>query len=220
MPAGSTRLWWRAPATRWFGANPIGNGRLGGMVFGRVYKETLQINEETLWTRLPDRSNADARRFLPEVRALLLAGRTEEAHSLAELTMFGLPNSQSAYQQLANVTLLFGGHHEELVSDYRRELDLERGVVTVSYNRSGTASPSAASSSRAAPTTSSWFTSREVLREPGPSSFGTHVHRKFDGRVECREGEQRLSGRCGAHGTSFEAALRVIADGGTARDRR
>jgi alpha-L-fucosidase 2 len=52
------------------------------MVFGRVYKETVQINEETLWTRLPDRTNPDARAHVDEVRSLLLAGRTEEAHTL------------------------------------------------------------------------------------------------------------------------------------------
>ena len=50
---------------------------------------------------------------------------TEEAHTLAELALFGMPNNQSAYQQLANVTLLFGGQHEEHAEDYRRELDLE-----------------------------------------------------------------------------------------------
>src|SRR3954464_8581666 len=136
-PSAATRLWWRTPASRWFGATPVGNGRLGGMVFGRVYKETFQINEETLWSRLPDRTNPDSRAHLDEVRALLLAGRTEEAHTLAELALFGMPNNQSAYQQLANVTLLFGGQHEEHVEDYRRELDMESGIVTVSYTRNG-----------------------------------------------------------------------------------
>src|SRR6201982_3264780 len=94
--SSATRLWWRAPASRWFGATPVGNGRLGGMVFGRVYKETFQINEETLWTRLADRTNPDARAHLDEVRDLLFAGRTEEAHTLAEVALFGMPNNQSA----------------------------------------------------------------------------------------------------------------------------
>src|SRR5438270_12421445 len=71
-PMDSTRLWWRAPAARWFGAAPIGNGRLGGMVFGRVYKETVQTNEETLWTRLADRTSPDARAHIAELRPLLL----------------------------------------------------------------------------------------------------------------------------------------------------
>ena len=199
------------PAARWFGANPIGNGRLGGMVHGRVYKETLQINEESLWTRLPDRTNPDARQQLDRVRELLLAGRTEEAHYLAELSMFGLPNSQSAYQQLANVTLLFGGHHEEHVEHYRRELDLESGIVTVSYTRSG------------ARVRREHFASRpdDVLvahvegAGAGEIDLGTHMHRKFDGRAVCVDGEQRLDGRCGASGTRFQARLRAVAEGGS-----
>ncbi|HEY3184616.1 MAG TPA: glycoside hydrolase family 95 protein [Gaiellaceae bacterium] len=204
----STRLWWRAPATRWFGATPIGNGRLGGMVFGRVYKETVQINEETLWTRLPDRTNPDARAHVDEVRSLLLAGRTEEAHTLAELTMFGLPNNQAAYQQLANVTLLFGGQHEEHVEHYRRELELDTGIVTVSYTLRGRA------------VRREHFASGPddvlVLRVDGadPLQLGAHFHRKFDGRADPADGDLVLRGRCGSLGTKFEARLRIVPEGG------
>ncbi len=183
------------------------------MVFGRVYKETFQINEETLWTRLLDRTNPDARAHLDEVRELLLAGRTEEAHTLAELALFGMPNNQSAYQQLANVTLLFGGQHEEHVEDYRRELDMESGIVTVSYTRNG----------------------RHVRREyfasavddvlvmhiegnaPGELELGAHLHRKFDGRCDPDGSDLVLRGKCGARGSSFEARLRIAGEGGSLR---
>ena len=71
----ANRLHWNSPAARWFGANPVGKGRLGAMVFGRIHKEIVQINEETLWTRPPDRSNPDSLRHLDGVRRLLLEGR-------------------------------------------------------------------------------------------------------------------------------------------------
>ncbi len=211
-PSPATRLWWRAPAARWFGATPVGNGRLGGMVFGRIYKEMFQINEETLWTRLPDRTNPDARAHLDEVRSLLLAGRTEEAHTLAELSLFGIPNNQSAYQQLANVTLLFGGQHEEHIEDYRRELDMETGMVTVSYTLKGR------------PVRRQFFASVPddvlVMHIEGVGSgeleLGAHMHRKFDGRADSdQNGDLVLRGRCGARGSSFEARLRIVSDGGS-----
>src|SRR6476646_7877587 len=209
----TTRLWWRGPAARWFGATPVGNGRLGGMVFGRVYKETFQINEETLWTRLADRTNPDARAHLDEVRGLLLAGRTEEAHTLAELALFGMPNNQSAYQQLANVTLLFGGQHEEHVEDYRRDLDMETGIVTVSYTCRGSR------------VRREYFASAvdDVLVmhiegiAAGELELGAHMHRKFDGRGDPDGTDMVLRGKCGARGTSFEARLRVAHDGGSIR---
>lgn len=190
---------------------PVGNGRLGGMVFGRVYKETFQINEETLWTRLPDRTNPDARAHLDEVRSLLLSGRTDEAHTLAELTMFGLPNNQSAYQQLANVTFLFGGQHEEHVSAYRRELDMTRGIVSVSYRHQGRE------------VRREFFASGPddvlVMRVDGvaPLELGAHLHRKFDGRADVVDGDLVLTGRCGSLGTRFAARLRIVPEGGAVR---
>lgn len=207
----ASRLRWEAPATRWFGANPIGNGRLGGMVFGRVHKETLQINEETLWTRPPDRANRDALRHLPEVRNLLLTGCVAEAHELAELTMFGQPPSQATYQHLANLTLLFLGHHEQMAGDYRRELDLASGVVTVTYNRAGTVH----TREHFASGVDDVLVVRLAASTTGAIDLGTHVHRKFDARGDCVSGEHRLVGRCGAAGTAFEARLRVLPEGGT-----
>ena len=134
MSAGEPRLWFKSPAPTWLAALPIGNGRLGASIFGRVYKETLIFNEETLWTRWPeDRNNPAALQALPDVRRLLQDGRIEQAHTLAELTMFGMPHRQASYQVLADMTLLFGGHHEELVSEYRRSLDLDEGIASVDY---------------------------------------------------------------------------------------
>jgi alpha-L-fucosidase 2 len=191
----------------------VGSGRLGGMVFGRVYKETFQINEETLWTRLLDRTNPDARAHLDEVRELLLEGRTEEAHTLAELALFGMPNNQSAYQQLANVTFLFGGQHDEHVADYRRELDMESGIVTVSYTHNG----HRVLREHFASAVDDVLVMRIEGMPPGALDLGAHMHRKFDGRADPDGKDLVLRGKCGARGTSFDARLRIVAKGGTVR---
>ena len=71
------------------------------------------------------------------MRRLLLDGRFEEAQTLAELSMFGMPHRQASYQVLGDMTLLFGRHHEELVSGYRRALDLDDGIASVEYSLDG-----------------------------------------------------------------------------------
>jgi len=71
--SGGLTLWYRKPAERWTDALPIGNGRLGGMVFGGVEDERFQLNEDTFWSGAPrEWNNPDARRHLPEVRRLVL----------------------------------------------------------------------------------------------------------------------------------------------------
>jgi len=77
-------LWYDRPAEVWEEALPIGNGRLGAMVYGRVPAEHLQLNEDSLWYGGPvDRINPDARRYLPEIRRLILAGEIKKAEQLA-----------------------------------------------------------------------------------------------------------------------------------------
>jgi alpha-L-fucosidase 2 len=99
MSSGAPVLWFEHPAARWLTSLPVGNGRLGATVFGRVYKETLIFNEDSVWTRWPaDRNNPDALAALPEVRRLLLSGEIEQAHALAEISMFGMPHRQASYQ--------------------------------------------------------------------------------------------------------------------------
>src|SRR5262245_14519646 len=92
-------LWYETPAREWTEALPVGNGRLGAMVFGGVPRERLQLNEETLWTGGPySQVNRDARAHLEDVRALIFAGRYAEAEVLAERTLMGRPLKQMSYQ--------------------------------------------------------------------------------------------------------------------------
>src|SRR5262249_23542503 len=121
-------LWYRQPATRWVEALPVGNGRLGGMIFGGVDAEHIQLNEDTVWAgEKRDRINPEALSNLPEVRRLLFAGKPLQAQDLAERTMMGLPKRLPPYQPLGDLWIKFSEH--EAFSDYRRELDLENGIA-------------------------------------------------------------------------------------------
>ncbi len=126
-------LWFDKPAETWSQALPIGNGRLGAMVFGGGKSEILQLNQDSIWYGGPmDRVNPDAREHLEEVRELILAGRIPEAENLLRYTFSGTPRGERPYQPLGNLELTFHGIGKEL-PEYRRELDLEKGIVTEEY---------------------------------------------------------------------------------------
>jgi alpha-L-fucosidase 2 len=125
-------LFYRQPAKEWVEALPIGNGRLGGMVFGGVPEERIQLNEDTFWSGGPyDPINEEALTYLPEVRQLLREGRYKEAQDLADRKLMGRPRHLQAYQPLGDLRLVLDGHDQPM--DYRRELDLDRAIVRVRY---------------------------------------------------------------------------------------
>ncbi len=135
--AADFRLWYRQPAEQWDQALPVGNGRLGAMVFGRIADETIQLNEETLWSGGPyDPVVPGAYRALPEIRRLLFSGDIAAAHDLFGRTMMGHPYEQMKYQPLGNLRLTFPG--QEQATEYRRELDLDAAVARVEYMVDGT----------------------------------------------------------------------------------
>lgn len=134
---GKLRLWYRQPSNNWNEALPIGNGRLGAMIFGGVQEERLQLNEDSLWYGGPrDRNNPDAKPNLPRIRELILAGRLREAQELSSMALPGLPEAQRHYLPLGDLWLSFG-NSEGAVSQYTRELDLDTGCAQVSYELNG-----------------------------------------------------------------------------------
>ncbi len=125
-------LHYERPATEWVEALPVGNGRLGAMVFGGIHQERLQLNEDTLWAGGPyDPANSEARAALPEVRALLAAGDYQAAHDLVNAKVISRPGGQMPYQTVGDLLFSFSG--ADIVSDYRRELDLDTAVATTTY---------------------------------------------------------------------------------------
>jgi alpha-L-fucosidase 2 len=130
-PPSSLTLWYGAPATNWLDALPVGNGRLGAMVFGRPEDERIQLNENTLWDGYArDTTNPEALKYLPEVRRLLFAGKNAEATALVE-RLLGRPTRIKPYQSLGDLFLQFDVPQE--IAGYRRELDLERATIRVRY---------------------------------------------------------------------------------------
>src|SRR5262249_29889348 len=129
-------LWYKRPATTWNEALPVGNGRLGAMVFGGVEQERLQLNEETLWSGGPyDPVVKGSAAALPEIRRLLFAGETAKAHDLFGRRMMGKPYEQMKYQPLGDLLLDFP--NTGAATDYRRELDLDRATTRVTYRVAG-----------------------------------------------------------------------------------
>jgi alpha-L-fucosidase 2 len=139
QPSGSRLvLWYDAPATRWVEALPVGNGRLGAMVFGGTARERIQFNEATGWTGGPHvYARPGAFRYLDTLRTLLYAGHQREAEALAQVHVMSAPLRQRAYQAFGDLRLDFPTVDSAHVSDYRRELDLDRAVVTTRFVAGG-----------------------------------------------------------------------------------
>lgn len=129
--ADDLKLWYQQPAKVWTEALPLGNSRLGAMVYGGVVNEQIQLNEETVWGGGPHRNDSPkAFGVLPKVRELIFAGREKEAEKIMADNFFtgqhGMP-----FQTIGSLMLEFDGHTD--YSDYRRDLDLERAVASVRY---------------------------------------------------------------------------------------
>src|SRR5262245_43190066 len=136
MAPGAMTLWHGQPAPQWDQATPVGNGRLGAMVFGNVGRERIQLNEETLWSGGPrDTVNVEAMSEIGNVRRLLFEGKPREAIELADEMMMARPRRLLPYQTLGDLWLAFEGH--DAVTDYRRELDLASAIARVNYRAGG-----------------------------------------------------------------------------------
>ncbi|MCR5227227.1 MAG: glycoside hydrolase family 95 protein [Eubacterium sp.] len=126
-----------SPAKDWNEALPIGNGKLGGMVFGSPYIERIQLNEDSIWSGGPrDRINPSALEKLPEIRELIFNGHIKEAQELATFALSGIPEEERHYEPLGNLYIEFMGQETEY-SDYSRELDIRNAVATTSLTMNG-----------------------------------------------------------------------------------
>jgi alpha-L-fucosidase 2 len=130
--SGAT-LWYQQPADRWEEAVPLGNGRLGAMVFGGVEQERLQFNEESLWAGCPvETYPEDFKENLQTLQEMVLAGKAAEAVEFGVANMTKRPTSFRSYEPLADLNLEF--LHSGEVRDYRRDLNLMDGLATVLYS--------------------------------------------------------------------------------------
>lgn len=137
LAASTLTLWYDKPAQNWNEALPVGNGRLGGMVFGGITDERIQLNDDTLWEgRIQDRVNPKAKEALAEVRRLIFEAKNEEASKLASQTMMGVPPTVESYQTLGDLHLLL--RTTGTLTDYRRSLSLDDALAETEFRLGGT----------------------------------------------------------------------------------
>ncbi|MGN1070781.1 MAG: glycosyl hydrolase family 95 catalytic domain-containing protein, partial [Candidatus Fimadaptatus sp.] len=220
-------IFYNAPASTWNDALPLGNGFMGAMMFGGTALERIQLNEDSVWSgNFRDRTNPDARETLAEVRRLLREGHITEATRLSEMGLAGCPDKQRHYEPLCDLQLYCGAEGDDIClqakrdlshmpdmrrfdgeyQDYRRELDLTRGIHALSYKKGGLEIRRAAFIS---------FPDRVmVIRASGERfravlSRGAYMHNSImpDKRTIA------LTGRTSADGIEYAVAVRALGEG-------
>lgn len=208
------RLWYRAPAKAWTEALPIGNGRLGAMVFGGINQEQLQLNEDTLWAGGPyNPNNTNAVDALPEVRRLLFEGKYNEAEKLASQKMMAKPLRQMPYETVGSLFLDFPG--EATAQDYSRDLDLDTAVTRVEYSQDGVTFTRSVFSSPV----DQVIVMRFTASKPGQVSFLAHFQSPQKSSSAVENGELVLRGVNGsaegvAGALKFESRVHFLTEGG------
>ncbi|WP_200974901.1 glycoside hydrolase N-terminal domain-containing protein [Echinicola sp. 20G] len=130
------KLWYDKPASNWNEALPLGNGRLGAMVFGVPAVERLQLNEETIWGGSPNsNAHSKSKAAIPYIQKLIFEGNYQAAQELANEKVMSQTNDGMPYETFGNVYISFPGHQG--YQDYYRDLDLEKAISTVSYTVDG-----------------------------------------------------------------------------------
>ncbi len=126
------KIWYRQPAKKWLEAMPIGNGYMGAMVFGGTSQERIALNESSFWSGLPhDYNDPNAIKYFPQIRQLVVDEKFQEAEKMADAHFFGIPIAQQAYEPIGDLFLSFDGMDK--IEDYRRELNMETGLVKINY---------------------------------------------------------------------------------------
>lgn len=205
-------LFYTHPAREWNQALPIGNGRLGAMVFGNVNGERIQLNESSLWMGGPrDTNNPDALTHLAEVRRLLFAGLPSEAYAIAEKYSMGRPFRLESYQSLGDLRLTF--EHEGAPSDYRLELDIDSAIARLTYRFGAIRYAREVFASHPAQA----IVMRISADSPAKITVSTWIDRPQDATTEVA-GNDRLNligALGGGKGLPFLASVKILADGGT-----
>lgn len=131
------KIWFNKPADIWEEALPLGNGKLGAMVYGGTVRDQIALNEETMWSGgYSDRNNPDAKEALPKVQKLILEGKISEAEDLMQLAFAGCPNDMRVYQTMGD--LMIDQKNPGEVLEYRRELNLGDAICTTFYRTAET----------------------------------------------------------------------------------
>ena len=225
-----SRLWYTAPASVWEEALPLGNGRLGGMVYGGILNEKIQLNEESVWYGGEvHRTNLDCKENLPAIREKLLSGKISEAETLMRRAMTGCPDSMHPYQTLGEVSLRFLTPGARMpyfpmpekdpaavgAEEYSRNLDLGQAVSTVSFRIGDVRYTRTAFISAV----SDGMVLRMEADQKASVSFEARLSRGhfYDGVRKAGNSGVYLYGNLGKGGSEFGILLSAKAEGGSAR---
>lgn len=209
-----SKLWYENEAKEWEEALPLGNGRLGAMLYGGVYHEEIQVNEESMWYGGPvDRINPDAKENLGKIRELILNGRIPEAERLMKYALSGCPEGMHPYQTLGNIYIDFEGIGAFM--DYKRELDLDTAIQKTFFRDDDTVY------------TRSAFISKPAdvmilhIKAEGRKKLNFDVHMRrdkfFDGVNKLGDNGITLYGNLGKGGFDFSLGLTAKAKDGKVR---
>ena len=136
LTAQEHKLWYDKPASVWTEAMPLGNGRLGAMVYGNPSNEEIQLNEETIWAGRPNNNaNPEAKEWIPKIREMLWEKKYKEAQDAATAHVKSATNQGMPYQTFGSLRLSFPGHSG--YTNFYRDLDLDSAVSVVKYNVDG-----------------------------------------------------------------------------------
>jgi len=212
------KLWYDQPARQWVEALPIGNGRLGAMVYGDPSSDTLQLNEMTVWGGQPhSNDNPDARAALPEVRRLIFAGKYNEAQDLVNQKVISRTSHGMPYQTVGELMLSFPGH--ESYSEYYRELDITKAVATTRYTVNGVRYERKAFASFP----DQVIVVRLTADKPGSIGFTATMGRPAQVTVASKGNDELImsgvTGDCDSvkGKVQFQAQVKIIADGASVR---
>jgi len=209
--APATTLWYAQPAEKWTDALPIGNGRIGAMIFGGVPDELIQFNEDTLWKGQPhDYVRTGAATNLAEIRRLLFDGNIQEAVGITRTNFLSDPLRQKAYQPFGNLRLHFFG--DTNITNYRRELDLDSAIARVTYQTGGVTCQREIFASHP----DNAIILRLTADKPGHVSFTLNLDSPHENSHTKAVGPDMLvlTGQVETNGMRFESQVRVIAAGG------
>ncbi|QDH81640.1 glycoside hydrolase family 95 protein [Echinicola soli] len=209
------KLWYDEAARSWVEALPVGNGRLGAMVFGDPYQEVVQLNENTLYAGRPHgNDNPAAKQAQPEVQAMIFDGKYDQAQQRINETFFTGINGMP-YQTMGQLKLLFPDKRE--VKGYRRELDLQKALVTTQYKKGNTHFTTQVLASHP----DQVIVMHLTADRPGAMSFIASMDRPGSYQMQAADaGELLMTGVSGDHegikgGVEFSARVRVEHSGGT-----
>ena len=213
-PSDSLKLWFKRPAANWNEALPVGNGRLGAMVFGGVGQERLQLNEESVWSKSGEyQDKKGGYKHVKRIRSLLFQGKYKEAEEVAVEKLMGerLPSGTNTYQTLGDLHIHFEGI--ENYTDYRRELDLYSATALTRFKTNGVWHTREVFSSAV----DQVVVMRATASQPGQISCAIMLTRPGEGEVVKAAGDMLVMTHhlSDGKGVKFEARVTVLAEGGT-----